>query len=181
MAFHVNYWDHLGWADRFAKKVFTERQRRYAAAWKGESVYTPGFAADGKEWRGWFTGAPLPQRNSKVGSLRVTLTNDFKVNGSFLAAVPTQGPLIFEAAFLGSNLESDVKRGENSGRKLRHDFVVLQFDTGKMAATNNQWTGSLSLPANSTAEKPDALAAWVMAPDTLEVVQATGGWITPPR
>src|SRR5437867_5566462 len=43
VAFHVDYWDHLGWRDRFAKPEFTSRQQRYAAAWGGDSVYTPGF------------------------------------------------------------------------------------------------------------------------------------------
>src|SRR5205814_757208 len=38
VAFHVDYWDHLGWRDRFAKPEFTSRQQRYAAAWGGDSV-----------------------------------------------------------------------------------------------------------------------------------------------
>ena len=42
VAFHVDYWDRLGWRDRFAKPEFTSRQQRYAAAWGGDSVYTPG-------------------------------------------------------------------------------------------------------------------------------------------
>src|SRR5262249_16012523 len=36
IAFHVDYWDHLGWRDRFAKPEFTSRQQRYAAAWGGD-------------------------------------------------------------------------------------------------------------------------------------------------
>src|ERR1700758_1185011 len=43
VAFHVDYWDHLGWRDRFSKLEFTERQQYYAAAWRNDSVYTPGF------------------------------------------------------------------------------------------------------------------------------------------
>src|ERR1043166_2112982 len=53
VAFHVDYWDHLGWTDRFAKPEFTVRQQRYAAGFGGDSVYTPGFVINGKEWRGW--------------------------------------------------------------------------------------------------------------------------------
>ena len=60
VAFHVDYWDHLGWRDRFAKPEFTSRQQRYAAAWGGDSVYTPGFVVNGKEWRGWFGGNAMP-------------------------------------------------------------------------------------------------------------------------
>src|SRR5256886_17383766 len=67
VAFHVDYWDHLGWRDRFAKPEFTSRQQRYAAAWGGDSVYTPSFVVNGKEWRGgvWRNALPAtrpPQR-----------------------------------------------------------------------------------------------------------------------
>src|SRR5947208_15491894 len=52
VTFHVDYWDHLGWRDRFAKPEFTSRQQRYAAAWGGDSVYTQGLVVNGKEGRG---------------------------------------------------------------------------------------------------------------------------------
>src|SRR5689334_18800483 len=51
LAFHVDYWDRLGWRDPFASKEWTARQYAYSAGWKSESVYTPGFVLDGREWR----------------------------------------------------------------------------------------------------------------------------------
>src|SRR5262249_10561477 len=48
IVFHVDYWDHLGWRDRFAKPEFTSRQQHYAATWGGDSVYTPSFVVNGK-------------------------------------------------------------------------------------------------------------------------------------
>jgi hypothetical protein len=180
VAFHVDYWDRLGWADRFAKAEFTERQQRYAEAWRGDSVYTPGFAVDGKEWRGFFNGAALPPRNEKVGSLRITLTNETQIAANFTSETPAPRPFTFEAVLLGTNLESDVKRGENTGRKLHHDFVVLQLARVEMIGQGNHWTGSFSLPAKSN-DKPDAIAAWVTPPDGSGPIQATGGWITAPR
>src|SRR5437762_13623520 len=83
VAFHVDYWDRLGWRDRFAKPEFTSRQQRYAAAWGGDSVYTPGFVVNGKEWRGWFGGNMTPTSSTKVGVLRVSLGADEKVSASF--------------------------------------------------------------------------------------------------
>src|ERR1700756_4134568 len=65
IAFHVNYWDRLGWRDRFSKPEFTERERRYAAVWGGDSVYTPCFALNGHEWRDWFGGAAWPAASEK--------------------------------------------------------------------------------------------------------------------
>ena len=73
VAFHVDYWDHLGWRDRFAKPEFTSRQHRYAAAWGGDSVYTPSFVVNGKEWRDWFGGNAMPITSTKVGVLRVSV------------------------------------------------------------------------------------------------------------
>src|SRR5580693_7997010 len=43
VAFHVDYWDYLGWRDPWAKSEFSNRQRAYAARWHSQSVYTPGF------------------------------------------------------------------------------------------------------------------------------------------
>ena len=50
LAFHVDYWDHLGWRDLFASKLWTERQADYSARWKAETVYTPAFVLMG--WPG---------------------------------------------------------------------------------------------------------------------------------
>src|SRR5262245_51684991 len=73
VAFHVDYWDRLGWRDRFAKPEFTSRQQHYAATWGGDSVYTPGFVVNGKEWQRWFGGDAMPLTSTKVGVLRVSL------------------------------------------------------------------------------------------------------------
>src|SRR5438552_12328276 len=76
IAFHVDYWNNLGWRDRFAKPEFTARQRWYVAAWRGDSVYTPGFVVNGREWRSWFAdGTLVHEQTAKVGNLRITLSN----------------------------------------------------------------------------------------------------------
>jgi len=177
VAFHVDYWDHLGWRDRFAKPEFTSRQRRYAAAWGGDSVYTPGFVVNGKEWRDWFGGNALPITSTKVGVLRVSVGGDGKVSATFVPDTMQSRPLVFNVALLGNDLESDVKRGENSGRKLRHDFVVLQLAKSNMVASAGSWSGSLSLPKEGGDDKPSALAAWVAVGGIDPPIQATGGWL----
>ena len=177
VAFHVDYWDHLGWRDRFAKPEFTARQRRYVAAWRGDSVYTPGFVVNGREWRDWFGNRALwRERPAKAGNLRVTLSNETDVTAVFTREDSRTSPLQLHVALLGSNLESDVKRGENSGRKLRHDFVVLQLAKGDLIASGDRWIGSISIPKQN-AEKPRAFAAWVSEEDVDSPIQATGGWL----
>ena len=179
VAFHVDYWDHLGWRDRFAKPEFTSRQHRYAAAWGGDSVYTPSFVVNGKEWRGWFGGNAMPITSTKVGVLRVSVGDDGKISATFAADTIQARPLALNVALLGNDLESDVKRGENSGRKLRHDFVVLQLAKSEMTNQGNLWTGTALLSSNAGTDKATALAAWVKSGETAPPIQATGGWLKP--
>ena len=179
VAFHVDYWDRLGWGDRFAKPEFTSRQRRYAAAWGGDSVYTPAFVVNGKEWRGWFGGNAVPTTSTKVGVLRVSVDDDGRLSATFVPEATQPRALALNVALLGNDLESDVKRGENSGRKLRHDFVVLDLSKIDMANESDRWTGSVALPREFGGDKATALAAWVTAPETSTPIQATGGWLKP--
>lgn len=177
VAFHVDYWDRLGWRDRFARPEFTERQRRYANAWRSESVYTPGFAVNGREWKGWFNGGTLPLPAAKSGNLRVTFDEDGRLTGTFSSPLSKTPSLELEAALLGSNLSSDIKRGENSGRKLVHDFVVLQVAKTPMTVEDNQAKASLTFSPNHNGDKPTGLAAWVHPTNDIAPIQATGGWI----
>src|SRR5713101_6658813 len=51
VAFHVNYWDNLGWKDRLASVEFTQRKHTYASGWGSDTVYTPEFVLNGREWQ----------------------------------------------------------------------------------------------------------------------------------
>jgi hypothetical protein len=179
IAFHVDYWDRLGWRDRFAKPEFTSRQQRYAAVWGGDSVYTPGFVVNGKEWRGWFGGNAMPTTSTKVGVLHISLGDDGKLSATFVSETTQPRALALNVALLGNDLQSDVVRGENAGRKLRHDFVVLELAKTDIVAAANGWTGSVTLPREFAGDKATALAAWVTAPETSAPIQATGGWLKP--
>jgi hypothetical protein len=179
VAFHVDYWDHLGWRDRFAKPEFTARQQRYAAAGGGDSVYTPGFVVNGKEWRAWFGGNAMPTTSTKVGVLRVSLGDGGKLSATFAPETTQPRTLTLNVALLGNDLESDVKRGENSGRKLRHDFVVLQLAKSAMTNQGNLWTGTVLLSSSAGTDKATALAAWVQPGETALPIQVTGGWLKP--
>lgn len=178
VAWHVDYWDGLGWPDRFASKANTLRQQDYSAAWRSQSIYTPGFVLNGAEWRGWnravdFGKAARPD----AGLLEVkgAATNRFVV--TFAPSPAGTGQFDATVAWLGSNLVSDVKRGENAGRKLRHDFVVLRTVTGKLKPNGGDFgiTVSLPLPDERDSERL-ALAAWVTRRQEQVPVQAVGGW-----
>jgi hypothetical protein len=179
VAFHVDYWNNLGWRDRFSRPEFTARQQGYGAAWRIDSVYTPNFVVNGREWRDWFGGTALPVRAEKTGKLHVTLTNGKEIAATFVPSGAPPTSLRLEAALLGTDLESDVKRGENSGRKLLHDFVVLSLAKTDMKNEGERWSGNVSVSADAKMDKPTALAAWVKSDETAVPLQATGGWLKP--
>ena len=163
VAFHVNYWDHLGWPDRLASPRFTQRQREYAALWRSRSVYTPGFVLDGREWR----GRELPRASQeKAGVLRVRLAGD-RASVSF----PADGKK-FDAhlAWLAGEVESEVKAGENRGRKLRHDFVALTLEAQPLDPKTGTATFAIARPDGAK-----AVAAWIVGSGKAEPVQAAGG------
>jgi hypothetical protein len=176
--FHVDYWDGLGWPDRFVRPEFTQRQRHYASSWNTGAVYTPAFVVNGREWPGFFNHEALPKAEpEKVGILTVALKSEDEAAATFSPQNSLRGPLKLEVALLGTNLQSDVKRGENSGRKLRHDFVVLRLARIDMTNQGNRWTGTVLLSSNAKTDKPTALAAWIKSAETASPIQATGGWL----
>ena len=181
MVFHVDYWDGLGWPDRFARAEFTQRQRDYAARLQQDSVYTPEFVVNGQEWkRGWFSGQRLPAQGAeKSGSLAVTIAGQGKtISAVYTAGAGARQNLMLNVAQLGFNVITDVKRGENSGQKLRHDFVVLNFASQSLTSGSD---GTLNAPPiaiqSSTDDAPGAVVVWVSKPDGT-IVQIAGGWLS---
>ncbi len=172
VAFHVDYWDHLGWKDPFASKVWTERQADYSVRWKSESVYTPAFALNGKEWH--YGKLPAPETDAP-GVLKIIVNGD-RVTATFKSSTGMAGRYDIHVARLGFALGADVTAGENSGRKLKHDFVVLGLtnETMKSGAKELQ----LRTPSTtSTADPRTAIAAWVTQAGQIEPIQAVGGWL----
>ena len=183
IAFHVDYWDYLGWRDPFATAAFSERQRAYAALWKSESVYTPGFVLNGKEWRGWYNRNGLPRVSSATpGTLTANSEDGKNWKVRFAPTSRSAGGYDIHLALLGFELSSDVKAGENRGHRLDHDFVVLAMQS----ATASIGGGSLSAEISATvpskfSPKRLAIAVWVTKRGELEPVQAVGGWLTPTK
>jgi hypothetical protein len=177
--FHVDYWDDLGWPDRFARPAYTARQRDYAARLQQDSVYTPEFVVDGQEWRGWFHGGDLPLAQATGGTLTLTIrAQGGAFSADFVPApnAPSDSYTV-HVAFLGMGIVSDVQRGENAGRELRHDFVVLDFQSQRLtAAPGAHFQSGLIPPAGTGPDQPGAVVAWVSSPGR-EVVQVVGGWL----
>jgi hypothetical protein len=170
VAFHVVYWDRLGWPDRFARKEYTARQYAYSAAWGGDTVYTPGFVLDGAEWRQASGQHPPPASAEKAGILSVEYADDGTCRVKFAA-----GDYEVHAALLGGGIVSSVRAGENEGRTLHHEFVALAL----AAAPLHDGAAELKLarPADSPGITRRAVTVWITRHGGLTPVQATGGWL----
>ncbi len=180
VVFHVDYWDGTAWVDRFARPEYTARQRRYAEQWGNGAVYTPGFVADGKEWTGWFRHTPLPPDQTEDGGmLRVLSAGDRKRID--IQYIPPSGGIMtprLHVAFLGFSLSSQVQGGENGGRRLDHDFVVLHLEELPLDRDAAGTRYAVSLPVTSDHQDPvGAVAAWITSGDQEAPIQAAGGWL----
>ena len=177
LAFHVDYWDRLGWRDRFSSKQWTERQSRYAALWQSESIYTPAVVLNGRELRGW-SGASVSQPNGKqVGSLSATTPDGKTFAVEFRPEKGSGAEWQAHLALLGSGIASHVQAGENSGRNLQHDFVVLDLQNAELKSDSGTERARLTIKSNAEIGARRAFALWITSGGEIASVQATGGWL----
>ena len=180
IAFHVDYWDYIGWKDPFANTQFSHRQRNYARQANLSSVYTPGMLLNGQEWTSWRKQSrlALPANNQVTGQLALTLDQGL-IAANYQAIDSQQSDLILNIAIVGFDVQSRVNAGENNGHTFTHDFVVLGFQRIEMKqGGKNTFTGSLKqLPPLSKPSKIRAIVAWVNANNSLTPLQTVGGLI----
>lgn len=171
VAFHVDYWDNLGWRDRFAQSEWTRRQRAYASRWNSPSVYTPAFVLDGQEWQDW--GRRVSDYPSENAGVLAATVNGNIVAVTFQSGLKS-GSASAHVAWLGFDLVSQVNAGENSGRSLRHDFVVLAHASGPLTRDPNG-NSNAEITASTANDKVGAIAFWIEVEGV--PIQATGGWL----
>lgn len=178
VAFHVDYWDYIGWQDPYAKTGNSKRQRAHAALGNVSNVYTPGFIVDGEEWRGFFRRAKLPGPTELTPGPLSLHYDDGQVSVSFNPESKSPASLRLQIAWLGVGLETEVTDGENNGRQLKHDFVVLKRQE-LMLNANSDYQHQGPFAGNTLPEAEQyALVAWVEDARGRSV-QAVGGWATP--
>lgn len=167
LALHVDYWDSLGWRDRFASPVFTARQRTLAAAVGSHTVYTPQVFVGAREERRWHDAGQVAARVSEINaqapgaSLRLgwqALASGQAQVALNVTPAARSGPLQAYAALVEDGLVSSVSAGENWGATLHHERVVrLWLGPFAVPAEGLAWSGSVPLPVGSDPRK----LAWV--------------------
>jgi hypothetical protein len=145
LALHVDYWNKLGWTDRFSQAAFTERQRELANRAKSHVLYTPQLVLNGRDyhWRSNTLTDDLARINSRPARADIGLQLERKhrvltVKGTAtVKQTPAHAALYL--ALYENDLGTDVRAGENRGQILEHAFVVhrligpFAFDGGGKA------------------------------------------------
>ncbi|MGB3338591.1 MAG: DUF1223 domain-containing protein [Devosia sp.] len=145
LAYHVDYWDYVGWEDTFGNGDYSDRQRAYAKSWGSSRIYTPQMVVNGAK------GVVGSRRNEVHGALAgatLPLAVDIISDGDMLKiAIPPQAGLDDAVVWLVTYLDrADVaiEKGENAGKSM----VYTQVVTGRQAL--GMWEGttgaSLKLP-----------------------------------
>lgn len=181
IAFHVDYWDYLGWKDRFGDARYTERQRDFARAAGARAVYTPQVVLGGRDFSAWrlpFSSKAFAGISERPARAKIDITTaagpSARVSAS-LAAGQRADDLALFVAITQNGLVSQVKAGENRGETLRHDFVVRELKTMR------GWSAGEAATIESNASfspKPDwnlekmNVVAFVQNVRTGEVLQA---------
>ena len=129
LAFHVDYWDRLGWKDRYASAAYTQRQAASQRSSGARFSYTPQVIVDGVDRPDWEAAL-----SANTGGARPAATVDVQLardGGHYTATVaPRAGAPLRLAAYWAVTEQdhvSPVKAGENAGVTLHHDFVVREY------------------------------------------------------
>ena len=156
IALHVDYWDYIGWKDPYARQAHSARQRKMARLARAAMVYTPQVLLQGQDFRQWHDGRDpdaafaqaVAKINARPAKARISLSLDTRRKDVFnveaaaelLEAPPSADIALFLGAY-ENKLVSEVKAGENRGKSLPHDYVVLQ------------WAGPLEFIGRTLAER----------------------------
>jgi hypothetical protein len=133
LGFHVDYWNSLGWKDRFSSAEFTQRQEQYTHALKVDGPYTPEMVVNGEvEFVGNDAGQAqrtIRQQASELEMAQVKIASA----GADQLTIQVKGPAessgnaLVMLAITEDNLSTQVGSGENGGRKLHHAAVVREL------------------------------------------------------
>lgn len=178
IALHVDYWDSIGWKDRFAQPAFARRQAWEVAANGHRTSFTPHFFVDGREtldWRVDLAERLRPVAGTASARLRIEATRDGDRLRVSVASAPVgrptfERPLQLFVAVTESGIRSQVGAGENRGAVLAHDRVVRRL-LGPVEVTNDStFEQTVDLPGDVRGNL--AVAAFLQDARSAEVLQA---------
>lgn len=174
LALHVDYWDYIGWQDKFAKPLFAERQRAQAGL---GFVYTPQVMLDGKDFHDWRDAArfetSLAEINRTPAQALIMLGIDrgqdsLEVN----ARIQTAAQADLYIALYENGLASQIRAGENNGALLHHDYVVREWLGPYPVNQKSQAVQQRIMIRNDWKSENLGVAAFVQRRGNQEILQA---------
>ena len=186
LAFHVDYWNRLGWKDVFSSSAYSDRQRQYASWLKLQSVYTPQVVVNGtKEFVGSDASAlrstiekdlqgqaaPAPLSNSNV---KLSISNLKKEGDKLAWSWQTEGSkkgLSLVVALVQHSATTQVRSGENGGHTLSHVQIVRNFESASVNGKNSG-VGHMDWPRDIKPGEAEVIA-FLQNDDNGEIVAAT--------
>ncbi|UCB54677.1 MAG: DUF1223 domain-containing protein [Thiotrichales bacterium] len=179
LAFHVTYWDKLGWSDRFADKRFDDRQRMQVRLGESRTVYTPQYMLNGRDFRDYKSlYIDINRTNQQAAPYQLKLsvvpdTDSIAVGLDVTSVKQDDGTAVAYIAMYEHDLGSDVTEGENEGEQLKHDYVVRDLK-GPFPIDNAQATITAEFTTTDYKINDTGIVAFVQrsrAPDILQVVR----------
>jgi hypothetical protein len=174
LAFHVDYWDSLGWPDPFGSTAWTDRQHAYARALGQQGVYTPELIVNGRDA---FVGSDASRARRSIDAARHaavqakielrTTSSNAETSVDFVVSGAPKGTVL-RLALVQVAAESRVRARENAGRTLRHANVVRAFRTMDLGGGASGRAAFSKMPGGSA-----AIIAYVQDPKTMRIVGAT--------
>jgi hypothetical protein len=160
LALHVDYWNDLGWTDRFSKAGFSQRQREAVQRSRSGVIYTPQVVLDGMDLAGWGNAGRFASNVANVNKSRAaadirlttTLTGTtLQLDGEVRVQESSRRDAVGAwVAVFENRLVTRVAAGENGGRTLEHDYVVRTL-LGPIAISRDGITKlNLQLPLDAT-------------------------------
>jgi hypothetical protein len=172
---HVDYWNYIGWTDRFSAKQFSERQGEYAKALHA-SVYTPQMVIDGREQFVGNDAAEVQKRIAAETSLSKAAKVSLTWEGNNRLRVSVQSPQQAKASVLlaitEDGLSTEVGKGENGGKTLHHAAVVRSLRQ-IAEVRDGKYEGSIDIqvPADWSPNRLKAVVL-VQVPSNMSIVGA---------
>ncbi len=174
LAFHVDYWNSLGWPDPYSSEMATRRQESYARVVDQKGMYTPEMVVNGRDA---FVGSSGPRATHSIASAllrsegaRISLQAkrvEAGVSVDFTFSTPPAHGTVLRIALIEPETSSRVTAGENAGKTLRHANVVRDFQTVQVDGAKG---GRAALHAQ--APPNGAVIAFLQDPETMEMVGA---------
>lgn len=185
LAFHVDYWNYIGWSDPFSSKAWTERQYAYGRALEQDNVYTPELVVNGRlHLNGSNERGILAEidRASRAPNGKITVKVDRGTPGQIVVDALAEIPSDLDASRLEAyvvlfenDVTTSVRRGENGGRTLHNDFIVRRFERAFSigASKGSTANGTVKVSLDSDWKTKNlGVAAFLQDPTTMRIYGA---------